>query len=114
MIMARSRTINIRVNNKAIKDDELLEQTCRWCNEDDENEDHIMGNCMVIKDDMEWRPYANFFKCNTENEIWALVEQVKFIEDNIKTLEDDNSINKAMKKLTHTNLKSKQKEKTKK
>ena len=90
ILQARSRTMNIRMNNKSLKEEQDDELQCRWCNDKTETEEHLMENCPILKQELQWLPYSKYFTCGDTEEKWKLSKQVKFIEENIKTLDDEN------------------------
>ena len=65
---------------------------CRWCNENTEDIEHILGKCEITKDGLEWIDLENYFKCNELNTLKHMASQVLTIETNLKTLDDENKM----------------------
>ena len=89
-MIARSNSINLSCYNKRTENEDEEKRRCRWCNLESENLDHIMGKCIITKHDREWIKLENYYNCDGEKQSKELAKQIEIIEENLKTLDDDN------------------------
>ena len=85
----RAGSIRAKYNNRMCDHNDPENLLCRWCEEQPETDEHIIDQCLILRDVRKWVPYSSYYKCHDQSETVKLATQAIYINECMESFEEE-------------------------